>query len=235
MPIGTKVTMKLENSDGSISSADYEAFTTKSSAWETLFFDTTGLDTTQPFSRFVVFFDLGAAPTGDVNYFDDIELADGPPILLPLTFEDARRQYDIGTNNGAFSIIPNPVSSAANNSSTVMQFKRPATGPNNFSLVAIVIDQPVVFTGATSFTLKVYSPRAGLPVWLKIEQVGNGGAFQEVTSVTTTVANQWEELTFNGFTGNSTENLRNVVIFFDPLSATASAETIYIDDLIQTN
>jgi hypothetical protein len=234
-PIGTKVTMKLENSDGSISSADYEAFTTKSSAWETLFFDTTGLDTTQPFSRFVVFFDLGAAPTGDVNYFDDIELADGPPILLPLTFEDARRQYDIGTNNGAFSIIPNPVSSAANNSSTVMQFKRPATGPNNFSLVAIVIDQPVVFTGATSFTLKVYSPRAGLPVWLKIEQVGNGGAFQEVTSVTTTVANQWEELTFNGFTGNSTENLRNVVIFFDPLSATASAETIYIDDLIQTN
>jgi hypothetical protein len=235
MPIGTKVTMKLENSDGSISSADYEAFTTKASAWETLFFDTSGLDTTQPFSRFVVFFDLGAAPTGDVNYFDDIELADGPPILLPLTFEDTRRQYDIGTNNGVQSIVANPVSGGINTSSRVLQFNRPATGPNNFSLVAIVVEQPLVFNASTSLTLKVYSTRAGLPVWLKIEQVGNGGAFQEVTSVTTTVANQWEELTFTGFTGNATENLRNVVIFFDPLSATSSAETIYIDDLIQTN
>jgi hypothetical protein len=235
MPIGTKVTMKLENADGSIASADFEAFTTKVSQWETLFFDTTGLDTTQPFSRFVVFFDLGGAPTGDANFFDDIELADGPPILLPLTFEDTKRQYNIGTNNGAFSIIANPVAGGINNSSRVMQFNRPPTGPNNFSLVAIVIDKPVAFSASTSFTLKVYSPRAGLPVWLKIEQVGNGGAFQEVTNVTTTVANAWEELTFTNFSGNTTQDLRNVVIFFDPLQATSSAETIYIDDLIKTN
>ncbi|QJP33719.1 hypothetical protein F0365_04510 [Nonlabens sp. Ci31] len=235
MPIGTKVTIKMENSDGSIASVDYEAFTTKLGEWETLFFDTTGLDTTQPFSRFVVFFDLGGAPTADVNYFDDIELADGPPILLPLTFEDANRIYNIGTNNGAFSIIPNPVPDMVNSSGTVMQFDRPATGPNNFSLVAIVIDQPVAFSATTSFTLKVYSPRAGLPVWLKIERVGNGGLFQEVTSVTTTVANGWEELTFNSFSGSTTADLRNVVIFFDPLAATAAPETIYIDDLIKTN
>jgi hypothetical protein len=235
MPIGTKVTIKMENSDGTIASADFEAFTTKVGEWETLFFDTTGLDTTQSFSRFVVFFDLGGAPTNDVNYFDDIELADGPPILLPLTFEDANRIYNIGTNNGVFSIIPNPVSDMVNSSNTVMQFNRPATGPNNFSLVAIVVDQPVAFSATTSFTLKVYSPRVGLPVWLKIERIGNGGLFQEVTSVTTTVANGWEELTFNGFTGSTTADLRNVVIFFDPLAATTSAETIYIDDLIKTN
>ncbi|BAO54891.1 hypothetical protein [Nonlabens marinus] len=235
MPVGTKVTMKLENADGSIASADFEAFTTKVSEWETLFFDTTGLDTSQPFSRFVIFFDLGNAPTGDINYFDDIELADGPPILLPLTFEDTRRQYNIGTNNGAFSIIANPVAGGINNSSRVMQFNRPPTGPNNFSLVAIVLDQPVAFDASTTFTLKVYSPRAGLPVWLKIERVGDGGSFQEVTSVTTSVSNAWEELTFTNFNGNTTEDLRNVVIFFDPLQATSSAETIYIDDLIKTN
>lgn len=235
MPVGTKVTMKLENADGTIASADFEAFTTQVNNWETLFFNTAGLDTTLPFSRFVIFFDLGNAPTGAVNYFDDIELADGPPILLPLTFEDPNRIYNIGTNNGAFSIIPNPVSSPSNNSSTVMQFNRPPTGPNNFSLVAIVLDEPVTFTPTTSFTLKVYSPRVGMPIWLKIEQVGNGGSFQEVTNVTTTVANGWETLTFNGFNGNTTANLRNVVIFFDPLQSTTAAETIYIDDLIKTN
>ncbi len=235
MPVGTKVTIKLENADGSIASADYEAFTTVSSEWETLFFDTAGLDTTQPFSRFVVFFDLGAAPTGDVNYFDDIELAEGPPILLPLDFEDPNRIYDIGTNNGGFSIIPNPVPDAVNSSNTVLQFDRNATGPNNFALVAIVVDQPVVFNSNTSFTLKIYSPRAGLPVWLKVERIGNGGLFQEVTSVTTTVANGWEELTFSSFTGNTTDDLRNIVIFFDPLQATSAAETIYIDDLIKIN
>jgi hypothetical protein len=235
MPVGTKVTMKLESSDGSIASADYDAFTTRVGEWETLFFDTTGLDTTQPFSRFVVFFDLGGAPTGDTNYFDDIELAEGPPVLLPLIFEDSRIVYNIGTNNGAFSFVPNPFSSAVNNSATVMQFNRPATGPNNFSLVAIVVDQPVVFGPTTSFTLKVYSSRVGLPVWLKIERIGNGGLFQEVTSVTTTVANAWEELTFTGFSGPTTDDLRNIVIFFDPLAATSGAEVIYIDDLIQTN
>ncbi len=235
MPVGTKVTMKLENADGSTASADYEAFTTKVGAWETLFFDTTGLDTTIPFSRFVVFFDLGNSPTGDVNYFDDIELAAGPPVVIPLDFEDDRILYDIGTNNGAFSIVSNPFPDAVNGSSTVLQFDRNATGPNNFALVAIVIEQPVVFTAATTFTLKVYSPRAGLPVWLKFERIGNGGLFQEQTSVTTTVANGWEELTFTPFAGNSTDDLRNVVIFFDPLSATSVAETIYIDDLIQTN
>jgi hypothetical protein len=116
-----------------------------------------------------------------------------------------------------------------------MQFDRPGTGPNNFSLVAIVVDRPVAFSAATSFTLKVYSPRVGLPVWLKIERIGNGGLFQEVTSVTTSVANGWEELTFNSFSGSATDDLRNIVIFFDPLAATSGPETIYIDDLIKTN
>jgi hypothetical protein len=235
MPVGTRVTIKIENVDGTVASTNYEAFTTRIGTWETLFFDTSGLDTTQPFSRFVVFFDLGAAPTGAVNFFDDIELANSPPILLPLTFEDSRRQYNIGTNNGAFSIIANPFPSAVNNSSTVLRFNRNATGTNSFALVAIVIDQPVAISAATSFTLKVYSPRAGMPVWLKLERVGNGGLFQEVTSATTTVAAGWEEITFSSFTGTATADLRNMVIFFDPLMATAAAETIYIDDLIQTN
>lgn len=235
MPIGTKVTIKLENADGTISSPDYEAFTTRGSAWETLFFDTTGLDITQPFSRFVVFFDLGNAPTGATNYFDDIELADGPPSLLPLTFEDSRIQYNIGTNNGSQAIVANPFPSAANNSSTVLRFNRNATGTNSFALVAIVIDQPAVISPTTTFTLKVYSPRVGMPIWLKLERVGNGGQFQEVTSRTTTVANAWETITFNSFSGTATADLRNMVIFFDPLGATTASETIYIDDLIQTN
>lgn len=235
MPVGTKVTIKLENSDGSIASADYEAFTSKVSEWETLFFNLSGLDTTQPFSRFVVFFDLGNAPTGDTNYFDDIELADGPLITLPIDFEDPNRIYNIGTNNGAQSIVANPFPDAVNSSSTVMQFDRPPTGPNNFSLVALVVDEPVVFNSNTSFTLKVYSPRAGLPVWFKVERLGNGGLFQEVTNITTTVANGWEELTFSPFTGNETADLRNIVIFFDPLQATSITETIYIDDIIKIN
>lgn len=229
MPIGTKVTIKLENADGSIASADYEAFTTVNSDWETLSFNINGLDTTQPYSRFVVFFDLGNAPTGDVNYFDDIQLA------VSVDFEDPNITYPTGTNNGAFAIIPNPFPDLVNGSSTVLQFDRPATGPNNFSLVAIELQEAVSFLPNTSFTLKVYSPRAGLPVWLKIERVGNGGLFQEVTSVTTTVANGWEELTFTNFSGNTTDDLRNVVIFFDPLQSTTVSETIYIDDLIKTN
>ncbi len=235
MPVGTKVTIKLENANGSIASADYEAFTTRTGAWETLFFNTTGLDTTQPFSRFVVFFDLGAPPTGAINYFDDIELASGPPVVLPLTFENPLSQFDIGTNNGSFTIVANPFPGGVNNSTRVLQFNRNATGPNNFALVAIVIEQAPVLTPTSTFTLKVYSPRVGMPVWLKLERIGNGGLFQEVLNRTTTVANAWEQITFTGFTGNTTADLRNMVIFFDPLNAVAAPEVIYIDDLIQTN
>lgn len=236
MPVGTRVTMKLENFDGSIASADFDAFTTVQNQWETLFFDTTGLDTTQPFSRFVVFFDLGNAPTGDVNYFDNIELADGPLVALPIDFEDSRLQFNTGTNNGAFNIISNPVAGGINTSATVGEFTKFAAGPNNFALVAIVVDQPLDFSSSSpEFKVKVYSPRAGLPVWFKAERVGNNGLFQEDTSVVTTVAGGWEELTFDNFSGNETQDLRNIVIFFDPLAATTANETIYIDDIVQTN
>ncbi|MGB5983116.1 MAG: hypothetical protein WBG46_13320 [Nonlabens sp.] len=236
MPVGTQVTIKFETIVGFGGPANEKnAFTTKVNEWENLYFDFSDIDVNEEWRNIVVFFDLGNAPTGDVNYFDDLQLADSPPVVFPLDFEDDRRQYNIGTNNGSFNIIANPVSGGINTSATVGQFNRPSTGPSNFSLVAIVVDEPLDFSGSPEFKIKIYSPRAGLPVWFKAERVGNNGLFQEDTNVVTTVANGWEELTFNNFSGNATDDLRNIVIFFDPLQATAASEIIYIDDVEQTN
>ncbi len=236
MPAGTRVTIKFETIVGFGGPAlELDAFTTKVNEWETLYYDFSAIDMSEQWRNFVIFFDLGNAPTGDVNYFDDIEQADGPPIVLPLDFEDDRRQYNIGTNNAGFTILPNPVPGGINSSATVMEIDRPATGPNNFSLVAIVLDEAVEFDSDPIFKLKVYSPRVGLPVWLKFERVGDNSIAAGEIRKTTTVANQWEEIEYD-FTGSPSDlDLRNVVIFFDPLNATSASEVIYIDDLIQTN
>jgi hypothetical protein len=45
-------------------------------------------------------------------------------------------------------------------------------------------------------TVQVYSPAAGIPVLLKVEDHNNGNNYVQVL-VNTTVANQWETLTFD--------------------------------------
>ncbi|MGB3590781.1 MAG: PKD domain-containing protein [Nonlabens sp.] len=239
MPVGTKVTVKLETvvGFGGPATRDYEAFTTKQGEWESLFFDMSDIDTTIDFTQFVIFFDLGNQPTGDINYFDTIELADGAAFVLPMTFENPDVNYaNFAFNNASVAVVSNPFPGGINTSSTVTEFVRPATGGFAFPGVVYFPDEPLNFTtNGSIFKVKVYSTRPNTRVLFKIENASDGGNSEELAAVTTTT-NQWEELVFDFSSLNIDTNrlIQNIVLFFDPEPAFANPQTYYFDDVTQS-
>ncbi|MCE2658496.1 MAG: hypothetical protein LW854_09645 [Rubrivivax sp.] len=94
-------------------------------------------------------------------------------------------------------------------------------------------------TGRTTLTAKVWSPAAGVPVRMKVENAANGAQSVE-TEATTTVANAWETLSFNfanPATGTAALNLANtynkasVFFNFGTTGAATGARTYFLDDL----
>lgn len=93
--------------------------------------------------------------------------------------------------------------------------------------------------GNTRMSVRVYSPAAGTPVRIKVEDSSNGARSVE-TQVLTTVANAWETLTFdfaNPVAGTPALNpaftYDRVIIFFNfgVTGAVAGAKTYYFDDV----
>ncbi|MEP5934289.1 MAG: hypothetical protein ABJ218_04175, partial [Winogradskyella arenosi] len=99
----------------------------------------------------------------------------------------------------------------------------------------ITVPRPFEVTSASVVTLKVWSPRTGLNLLLKFE---DDVAWPDVTAsaevtATTTVANQWETLTFD-FSGIDTAiDWYNLVLIMDNeiVGDGSSNYTIYLDDI----
>jgi hypothetical protein len=82
-------------------------------------------------------------------------------------------------------------------------------------------------------TLRVYSPAAGTPILLKLENAADGNQAIE-KQVLTTSANAWETLTFD-FTGFNSATLYNKVSVFPNFGRTeTAANTYYFDELKYT-
>ncbi|NNM23485.1 MAG: hypothetical protein HKO54_08010, partial [Flavobacteriaceae bacterium] len=211
---GSTVKLKIENGTDPNISAEIDAVTTTTNEWETLFFDFTDMDLTPEYSKVVVFFDFGNVGAGDTFYYDNIQLAQSEASLvgLPLDFEDPTVNYTIIGFEGAESTIePNPDPSGINTSGNVVQSVK-TVGAQFFAGTAIPLDIPIDFSTTESISIKTWSPKANIPVRLKLENAG--GDFVEL-DVNTTTINQWEELVWD-FTGmtNGIE-FTQVVIFFE--------------------
>jgi hypothetical protein len=78
--------------------------------------------------------------------------------------------------------------------------------------------------------MKVYSPRIGAKVLLKVEGP-NGAAFEK--EVATATANTWEELTFDFSAINTGLSYQNVVLIFDlgTMGDGSANFTFYFDDI----
>ena len=81
--------------------------------------------------------------------------------------------------------------------------------------------------------MKVWSPQAGIIVKMKLENLGNSAINTELDA-TTTVANGWEELTYN-FTGIvNSNNYQRVVVFFN-FGVAGTGSSYYFDDIKLSN
>lgn len=238
---GLKIKLKIEDKNDPTKSVETDVLTTKANAWETLVFDfnnqatgTAALNTAYTFNKASIFFDFGANGSGKVFYWDDIEF--GSPvnpnaIALPLTFESSSVPYsftDFG--GGVVTIIDNPFSTSANSSAKVGKMVKGAGDPWGGSF--ITLDSRIDFSTKKTFKVKVYSPRVGAKLLLKVENLNDGGLYYE-KEVTTTKANEWEELTFDYSTISTTVSYQKVVLIFDlgTVGNGTANYTFYFDDI----
>ena len=233
---GVNVLMKLENIDDDSVFKEVSAVTTSANSWETLSFDFSTIDTSKTYQKIVLFFDIGVFGDGSSDwtfYIDDIdqELPDtsNQPLYSIFSFETYKEIAGFG--GGAMSIVANP-DTDGNPSDKVAKLVKNAG--EIWAGTVIEFNDALNFETQKIVKLKVWSPRAGLKLLFKLEQDANN--FIELTEEST-VANQWEEFTFDFSAINTSLGIIKAVFFIDfgVVGDGSSNYTVYIDDLIQTN
>jgi hypothetical protein len=238
---GLKIKLKIEDKNDGNKSVETDVLTTVANTWETLVFDfsnqssgTAALNTSYTYDKASIFFDFGNAGTGKVFYWDDVQFgapANTTSLALPLTFESSTLNYAFTNfDGGAVTIVNNPVSGTGNTSAKVGKMVKGAGQPWGGSY--ITLDSRIDFSTKKTFKVKVYSPRVGAKLLLKVENLTDGNiSFDK--EVATTVANAWEELTFDYSAISTTNSYQKIVLIFDlgTVGDGSANFTYYFDDI----
>lgn len=158
-----------------------------------------------------------------------VEISD--PIHLPLTFENPGAAFGFSNfDGGDASVIDNPHKGGINTSNRVGRMIKHPGQPWGGSVLGL--GGPIDFSAQKTFSMKVYSPRAGARVLLKVENASNPGVAFEVEAATTT-ANQWEELRFDYSGIDASQTFNNIVLIFElgTMGDGSSDFTFYFDDI----
>jgi len=161
---------------------------------------------------------------------------------LPLDFEDTNITYGISGFGGAdpAEIIANPDVSGINTSATVAHISK-TEGAEVWAGAAIPLAATIDLSQGSVFEMKVWSPRAGVPIMMKFEDTtsppdgnGNPSIIAEVIANTTT-SNEWEILAFDMslHPGYSASNNYDQLVFFPDFGTAGltGGESYYLDDI----
>ena len=156
-------------------------------------------------------------------------------LVMPIDFESTSIPYNfLNFDGGNSTRVANPFPSGINTSAFVGKMIK---GPGQVwggSLLSL--SSPINFSVNKKFKVKVYSPRAGAKLLLKVENLTNSGINFE-REMTITTANAWQELTFDYTAISTTNSYQKLVFIFDlGTQGDASANyTFYYDSVILTN
>lgn len=240
-PVGTVIKLKLENGSAS---DEVDVTTTKSSEWEELIWDFSGVPAN--FNTLVFMFDFGNKGDGSAAstfLFDDVsQFFNGYQIDLPVDFEGDQTNYtvtDFGGNKSVLSTDPE------NRENTVIKTIKTAdaaswAGTTIGTPKGFKTDIPLTLSEST-MSVKVWSPEAGTPVRLKVEDSDDPTHTCE-TETNTTVNGGWEIMYFDfsnqapgteslavGLDKGWTYNMASIFFDFGTDGATAGEETYYFD------
>jgi hypothetical protein len=155
-------------------------------------------------------------------------------LSFPITFESPTLNYSFTDfAGGNTTVIANPQVSGINTSSKVCRMIKFADQVYGGSVKSL--GNAIDFSVKKTIKMKVFSPRVGAKVLFKVEDKNNSGNFFE-REVVTTVANAWEELTFNYSAISTTISYHNIVIIFDNgIMGNGSANFTFLFDDITLN
>ena len=242
-PVGTIVKFKLEGAAGA---AERDVEITVSSQWEVLTWDFTGEPSN--FNFIVFMFDFGNVGDGSATstfLFDDIEQwFGGTQIDLPLDFEGTSVNYTMTDFGGNESFLADDPMNSENKVMQVIKTSTAATWAGTTLGTPSGFATPIPLSLTDSkITVKVWSPAAGMPIRLKVEDANDPTHTCE-TETNTTVAEEWEVLTFDfvdqapgteflsiGLERGWIYNMASIFFNFGTEGATAGAKTYYFDEV----
>lgn len=170
------------------------------------------------------------AGPGTIEYTETVTVTEASdPVYLPVDFESFTVNYAfIDFGNEQTTVIDNPDASGINTSARVAQSVKPA-GAETWAGTVLTLGESIDFSTNKLFKMKVWSPKSGAIVKLKVENLDNGDIAYEVDAVTT-VSNQWEELSFD-FSGIDMSNTYQKLVFFFDFGNAGDDSTYYFDDV----
>lgn len=207
------------------------ATTTVANEWEELTFSFAGF-TDQVFTDITIIYDLGTVGDGSEDFtllFDDIALTtveSGEGVQLPIDFESETLDYVFADfAGGVATIVDNPQPDEVNASDKVGQMVK--FEGEDYGGSTLTLGSPIDFGDQNAISIKVWANRVDAPVLLKLE----GPVPVEVAS-STTVANEWEELTFS-FNGLTNGVYTGITLIYDlGVVGDGSADfTFFFDDI----
>jgi hypothetical protein len=260
---GTVVLLKVEDTSNSGISVETEATTTAKGSWETLTFDfsmpasgTAALDLSNTYDKVSIFPNFGTSggTAGEKTYYvDDITFLGAVFAIdcdtgassgggVPITFDDSATTYTLTGFGGLDenSVLADPVDGSSNVAKAVKADYAETWGGTTVSTGSdYSIDTLLITDADTRMQMRVWSPRAGIVVRLKIEDASDPTHSVE-TDATVTTAEAWETLTFDFLDeGDGTAALdtsytfNKLSVFFDygTSGADGGGGTFYYDDI----
>lgn len=193
---------------------------------------------------------VGTPWAGGSVFVDNIYFYKTPSqlIALPVDFESATLTYTwTGFGNATFGAIPatvitNPDKSGLNLSNKVLKIEK-TSGAQVWAGASLNLESTIDFSKGTKVKVKVWSPKVGAKILYKMEVStspkdvnGNPTVFVEVEA-TTTVANAWQEVTFDLTSSGAfnTAKLYDRVILFPDFGVNGTGAIYYFDDIKQSN
>ena len=227
---GAVVKLKLENSDASITH-EVDVNTTVANSWEELSYDFSGAPVAD-YVRIVIFFDFGNTGDDSIYYYDEIQLVSegGATSLAFQNFEDTAPAFTVFGNIADTQVVSNPDATGINTTANVAQLTKSA-GAETWAGTFFELSGPLDFTNYSKIAVKTWSPKAGAVVKLKLEN--SDASITHEVDMNTTVADSWEELSYD-FSGAPVADYVRVVIFFD-FGNTGDDTVYYFDEFALTN
>lgn len=244
---GVPILFKLEDSSSPLNAENNPSVfvevttnTTTSNEWEELSFDISSFADFNPeasYDRVIVFYDFGNGGDGSTLYFDDIRITseDEPTsVVLPVTFEPLGLNYQLEAFEGAESAVEdNPFQSGINTSDRVMRTTK-TEGALFYAGTTLQLEAPIDSSESKEIRIKSYSPKAGIPVRMKLENNDDPSIAIEVDATTIT-ANEWEELVFDFSEKDTDQEYSKVILFYEFVPDLSGDGTTYYYDDIQLN
>ena len=263
---GTPVRMKVEDAADGTKSVETEASTTVANGWQTLRFNfaspatgTAALNLATSYNKVSLFFNFGtsgvAAGGARTYYLDDLAFSGATfTVACPssgggagtgstiITMDEATPPALTGFGGAEDSSV---VADPANAANKVARVIKSATAElwagTTVSTLANNAIRTIGFSATNkTISVRVWSPTAGTPVRLKVEDATDGTKSVETEAITT-VAGGWQTLSFNfanPAAGTAALNLatsyNKASIFFNfgtTGAAAGGARTYYFEDL----